>query len=165
MGAVYALFAVGFNVKWVKNKGKVLQKVYVTPSWVDFEPPPSIERGSGTPFAENDRLKNAEAIALNMIEGPEDVILDRKDNLYTVNRNGSIIRFFAPDYTVREEFARIGQMLNHGPKGYSGKFSILKSRCQKRFAQNMGAALFGVINCRAGDIDAQGLVGVAEAMF
>ncbi|MCA6100788.1 ABC transporter permease [Bradyrhizobium australafricanum] len=105
---IILLLAVGFNVKWVKNKGKVLQKVYVTPSWVDFEPPPSVERGSGTPFAENDRLKNAEAIALNMIEGPEDIILDRKDNLYTVNRNGSIIRFLAPDYTVREEFARIG---------------------------------------------------------
>lgn len=105
---IILLVAVGFNVKWVKNKGKVLQKVYVTPSWVDFEPPPSVERGSGTPFAENDRLKNAEAIALNKIEGPEDIILDRKDNLYTVNRNGSIIRFFAPDYEVREEFARIG---------------------------------------------------------
>ena len=33
---IILLVAVGFNVKWVKNKGKVLQKVYVTPSWVDF---------------------------------------------------------------------------------------------------------------------------------
>ena len=105
---IILLVAVGFNVKWVKNKGKVLQKVYVTPSWVDFAPPPSIARDSGTVFAENDRLKNAEPIALNKIEGPEDVILDRGDNLYTVNRNGSIIRFLAPDYAAREEFARIG---------------------------------------------------------
>ncbi len=59
-------------------------------------------------FAENDRLRDAEPIALNKIEGPEDIILDRQDNLYTVNRNGSIIRFKAPDYGVREEFARIG---------------------------------------------------------
>ena len=42
-------------------------------------------------FAEVDRLRNAEAIALNG---------DR--------RPGSIIRFLAPDYGVREEFARIG---------------------------------------------------------
>jgi ribose transport system permease protein len=105
---IILLVAVGFNVKWVKNKGKVLQKVYVVPSWVDFQPPPSIERDSGTVFAENDRLRDAEAIALNQIEGPEDIILDRQDNLYTVNRNGSIIRFQAPDYTAREEFARIG---------------------------------------------------------
>ncbi|MFV0281104.1 MAG: ABC transporter permease [Rhodoblastus sp.] len=105
---VILLAAVGINVKWVKNKGKVLQKVYVTPSWVDFEPPASIGRDSGTAFAENDRLRAAEAIALDKIEGPEDVILDRNDHIYTVNRNGSIIRFFAPDYTRREEFARIG---------------------------------------------------------
>ncbi len=102
------LVAVGFNVKWVKNKGKVQQKVYVVPSWVDFEPPASIARDSGTPFAENDRLRDAEAIALGQIEGPEDIILDRRDHLYTVTRNGSIVRFLAPDYTVREEFARIG---------------------------------------------------------
>ena len=102
------LIAVGFNVKWVKNKGKVQQKVYVVPSWVDFEAPPSIARDSGTPFAENDRLRDAEPIALGQIEGPEDMILDRSDNLYTVTRNGSIVRFAAPDYTVREEFARIG---------------------------------------------------------
>jgi ribose transport system permease protein len=105
---IILLVAVGFNVKWVKNKGKVQQKIYVVPSWVDFEPPPSIARGSGTPFAENDRLRDAEPIALNRIEGPEDIILDRRDNLYTVSRNGSIIRFRAPDYSVREEFARIG---------------------------------------------------------
>jgi ribose transport system permease protein len=108
MIGIVLLVAVGFNVKWVKNKGKVQQKVYVVPSWVDFEPPLSIARDSGTPFAENDRLLHAEAIGLGQIEGPEDVILDRNDNLYTVNRNGSIIRFLAPDYLVREEFARIG---------------------------------------------------------
>ncbi|MCG6203419.1 SMP-30/gluconolactonase/LRE family protein [Rhodopseudomonas sp. HC1] len=107
IGAIL-LAAVAFNVKFVKNKGKLLQKIYVTPSLVEFEPPASIARDSGTVFAENDRLKNAEAIALDKIEGPEDIILDEHDHLYTVNRNGSIIRFLAPDYEVREEFARIG---------------------------------------------------------
>ncbi len=107
IGIILLIF-VGFNVKWVKNKGKMLQKVYVVPSWIDFPPPPSIARDSGTVFAENDRLRDAEPIALNRIEGPEDVILDRMDNLYTVNRNGAIICFRAPDYTTREEFARIG---------------------------------------------------------
>jgi ribose transport system permease protein len=107
IGAIL-LAAVGFNVKFVKNKSKILQKIYVSPSLVEFTPPPSIERNSGTVFAENDRLKNAEAIALDRIEGPEDIILDRDDHLYTVNRNGSIIRFLAPNYERREEFARIG---------------------------------------------------------
>ncbi len=107
IGAIL-LAAVAFNVKFVKNKGKILQKIYVTPTLVEFNPPASIARDSGTVFAENDRLRNAEAIALDKIEGPEDIILDENDHLYTVNRNGSIIRFLAPDYEVREEFARIG---------------------------------------------------------
>lgn len=102
------LAAVAFNVKFVKNKGKLLQKIYVSPSLVEFQMPPSIQRDSGTPYAENDYLKDVEAIALGRIEGPEDVLLDRDDHLYTVNRNGSIIRFLAPNYTEREEFARIG---------------------------------------------------------
>jgi ribose transport system permease protein len=102
------LAAVGFNVKFVKNKSKILQKIYVSPTLVEFPSPPPIERDSGSVYAENDRLKQVEAIALDQIEGPEDVILDRHDHLYTVNRNGSIIRFLAPDYTQREEFARIG---------------------------------------------------------
>src|SRR6185437_4878341 len=89
IGAIL-LAAVGFNVKFVKNKSKLLQKIYVSPSLLVFSPPPSIERGSGTVFAENDRLKNAEPIALGRIEGPEDIIFDRNDHLYTVNRNGSI---------------------------------------------------------------------------
>jgi ribose transport system permease protein len=107
IGAIL-LAAVAFNVKFVKNKSKILQKIYVSPTLVEFSPPASIERGSATVFAENDRLKNAEAIALDRIEGPEDIILDRSNNLYTVNRNGSIIRFLAPNYERREEFARIG---------------------------------------------------------
>ena len=102
------LLAVGFNVKFVKHKSKILQKIYVSPTLVDFKAPPSIEWGSDSVFAENDRLSSVEAIALDKIEGPEDVILDRNDHLYTVNRNGAIIRFLAPDYEVREEFARIG---------------------------------------------------------
>jgi sugar lactone lactonase YvrE len=33
------------------------------------------------------------------VEGPEDVIFDRDDNLYCPNRHGDIVRFLAPDYT------------------------------------------------------------------
>ena len=39
IGAIL-LAAVGFNVKFVKNKSKILQKIYVSPSLVEFTPPP-----------------------------------------------------------------------------------------------------------------------------
>ena len=47
-------------------------------------------------------------IGLGRIEAPEDVILDRNDNLYAGSRHGDIIRFLAPDYEKMEVFAHIG---------------------------------------------------------
>ena len=35
-----------------------------------------------SPLAQNDRLIDAQAIGLDQVEGPEDVILDRQDRLY-----------------------------------------------------------------------------------
>ena len=102
------LTAVGVDVKWAKNRGKAIQKIYVNPGLVELTPPPSIERGSGTPFAQNDRLLGVEAIGLDQVEGPEDVILDRQDRLYGSTRDGNIIRFSGPNFEHREIFAHIG---------------------------------------------------------
>src|SRR6202035_4850876 len=76
---IILLAAVGIDVKWAKNRGKAIQKIYVNPAAVPLVDSPSLERGSNTPFAQNDRLINAEAIGLDQVEGPEDVILDRHD--------------------------------------------------------------------------------------
>ena len=56
----------------------------------------------------NDRLRNVETIGLGQVEGPEDVVLDREDNLYCGTRQGDIMRFLAPDYQKGEVFAHIG---------------------------------------------------------
>jgi ribose transport system permease protein len=102
------LAAVGIDVKWTKNRGKAIQKIYVNPAQVPLVTAPSLKRGSGTVFAQNDRLINAEAIGLNQVEGPEDVILDRQDRLYGSTRDGNIIRFSGPNFEHREVFAHIG---------------------------------------------------------
>jgi ribose transport system permease protein len=105
---VILLVAVGIDVKWTKNRGKAAQKIYVNPARVDLARAPSLQRGSGTPFAQNDRLINAEAIGLNQVEGPEDVIVDRQDRVYGSTRDGNIIRFSGPNFERREVFAHIG---------------------------------------------------------
>src|SRR6202021_3598290 len=102
------LVAVGIDVKWAKNRGKAIQKIYVNPAAVPLVDSPSLERGSHTPFALNDKLINAEAIGLNQIEGPEDVILDRHDRVYGSTRDGNIIPFSGPHFEKREVFAHIG---------------------------------------------------------
>ncbi len=105
---VILLAAVSIDVKWAKNRGKVVQKTYVNPARVPLAPSPAIARGSNSPFAQNDRLIAAEAIGLDQVEGPEDVILDRQDRLYGSTRDGNIIRFSGPSFARREVFAHIG---------------------------------------------------------
>jgi ribose transport system permease protein len=108
VNGVILLVAVGIDVKWAKNRGKAAQKIYVNPARLPLASAPSIEAGSGSPYAHNDRLVNAEAIGLNQVEGPEDVILDRQDRLYGSTRDGNIIRFSGPNFERREIFAHIG---------------------------------------------------------
>ncbi|WP_198083878.1 SMP-30/gluconolactonase/LRE family protein [Variovorax sp. E3] len=100
-------FAVAVDVRWVKNRDKVLSKVYVSPTFVAMPEAPKADV-SGSPYAINTRLRSSDAIGLGEIEGPEDVILDRQGNLYTGTRLGDIVRFFGPDFARSEVFCHIG---------------------------------------------------------
>jgi ribose transport system permease protein len=100
------LAAVAIDVRWLKNRHKVLSKVYVSPTYAALPPAPATEGSS--PYALNDRLRPVEAIGLDAIDGPEDVILDDDDNIYAGNRTGDIVRFFAPNYSHQEVFVHIG---------------------------------------------------------
>jgi ribose transport system permease protein len=102
------LVAIGVDVKWAKNRDKVIQKIYVNPAVLPLSRAPSIKRGSGSPYAQNDRLIGAQAIGLDGVEGPEDVILDRHDRVYGGTRDGNIIRFSGSNFEKREVFAHIG---------------------------------------------------------
>jgi ribose transport system permease protein len=99
------LFAVFIDVRWMKNRQKLLSKVYVSPTLIEMpEPRPT----SSGPFMLNDRLNAVEVIAQGEVESPEDVILDDDDMLYSGNRQGDIIRYFPPEYTRHEVYAHIG---------------------------------------------------------
>ncbi len=100
--------AVTLDIRWLKNRHKVLDEVYVTPIHHRMDDAPSALPGSGTPYALNNEISQTEYIGLDELEGPEDVILDREDNLYCGTRHGEIIRFFAPDYKESEVFAHTG---------------------------------------------------------
>src|SRR5207244_3204953 len=80
-GAIYStllaavlLVAVGADVKWAKNRGKAIQKIYVNPTIIEYAPLADTSPGTESPYAENTRLRDAEAIGLGQVEGPEDVI-------------------------------------------------------------------------------------------
>jgi ribose transport system permease protein len=106
--AMILLIAAAIDVRWIKNKHRIVSKVYVSPAYHDLPPAPSAKIDSGTVWALNDKLKDVMVIGEGRIEGAEDVILDRHDNLYGGSRHGDIIRFFPPDYQRMEIFAHIG---------------------------------------------------------
>lgn len=104
LGVILAL-AVVIDVKWVKNRAKVLSSVYVSPTFMQLPACPSTSDG---PYALNDKLANVELIGLGEIDGPEDPVLDEAGNLYAGTRHGDIIRFLAPDFVTQEVFVHIG---------------------------------------------------------
>jgi ribose transport system permease protein len=106
--ALILLIAAMIDIRWQKNRNRIVSKVYVSPTYHELPPPPSTTVGAGGPFEQNNKLKDVSLIGLGRIEGPEDVILDRNDNLYAGSRHGDIIRFLAPDYEKMEVFAHIG---------------------------------------------------------
>ena len=87
---------------------KVLNKAYVSPTYLALPPNPETREGSGSIYEVNNRLGEAGVIGQGELDGPEDVILDEDDHLYCGSRHGDVIRFFAPDYTRHEVYAHIG---------------------------------------------------------
>ncbi len=105
---IVLLIAVGVDVKWLKNRYKIIAKVYVSPSYLKLPTAPDTDADAGGAYAVNDRLKTVNTIGLGTVEGPEDVILDRAGNLYTGTRHGDIVKFSGPDFTKHEVLAHIG---------------------------------------------------------
>ncbi len=107
LAAILVLAAV-IDVRWLKNRQRIISKVYVSPTYFALPPAPSCAAEGESAYAVNNRLRDVSLIGLGQIESPEDVILDRDDNLYAGSRHGDVIRFLAPDYQRMEVYAHIG---------------------------------------------------------
>jgi ribose transport system permease protein len=105
---IILLLTILIDVRWVKNRFKLLNKVYVSPTYFKLASPASIDSGSKSPYAVNDKLKNVSVIGLGKVEGPEDVLLDDDDNLYAGSRHGDIVRFYGKNHEKMEVFAHVG---------------------------------------------------------
>lgn len=105
---IVLMLAVALDVRWLKNRSKLMSQVYVSPTYFALPDLQSTRSDSGSVYVLNDKLRDVDLIGLGELDGPEDVILDRQDNLYCGSRQGDIIRFFAPDYKRHEIFAHIG---------------------------------------------------------
>ncbi|WP_431512156.1 ABC transporter permease [Variovorax sp. DAIF25] len=107
LAAILVLAAV-IDVRWLKNRQRIISKVYVSPTYFALPPAPASSGDGAGVYAVNNKLRDVTLIGLGRIESPEDVILDRGDNLYAGSRHGDVIRFLAPDYERMEVYAHIG---------------------------------------------------------
>ncbi len=105
---IILLLTILIDVRWVKNRFKLLNKVYVSPTFFKLASPASIAANSSSPYAVNDKLKDVAVIGLGKVEGPEDVLLDDDDNLYAGSRHGDIVRFYGKNHEKMEVFAHVG---------------------------------------------------------
>ncbi len=106
--AAILIIAAVVDVRWLKNRQRIISKVYVSPTYHALPPAASCSTTGVGVWALNDRLRDVTLIGLGRIEAPEDVILDRHDNLYAGSRHGDVMKFYAPDYERMEVYAHIG---------------------------------------------------------
>ena len=105
MGAILIVI-LSADTKFRKHKHRLLASTYVDPT--EFRVAQVAGANGFMPGEIAPKLAGAELLASGMIDGPEDVILDRDDNLYCGTRDGRLIRLAAPDYSCVETFAQIG---------------------------------------------------------
>jgi ribose transport system permease protein len=150
------LFAVGIDVKWMKNRLKILRRAYVSPTYFALQPCPETAVGSGSPYEVNDKLSDAIGIGVGQLDGPEDVILDEEDNLYCGSRHGDVLRFFPPDHERFEVYAHIGghplgMAFNRERElvvcvGGMGLYKITKDRDVVKLSDETNRSLWSVID-------------------
>ena len=106
--ATILVLAAVIDVRWLKNRQRIISKVYVSPAYQALAPLVDCTSVTTGPYVLNNKLRDVELIGVGKVEAPEDVILDRHDNLFAGSRHGDIVLFHAPDYRRMEVFAHIG---------------------------------------------------------
>lgn len=104
--AVILLVFAAADLKWGKNRGKAIQKIYMAPGRFRLRASPDIYERGGV-WALNNRLTGAEAIGRGELDGPEDVVADQAGRLYCGDRRGFLWRFDGPT-AEPELLARVG---------------------------------------------------------
>lgn len=104
--AVILLTFAAIDLKWGKNRGRAIQKIYLVPGRTNAVPSPDIYE-PGSVWELNDRLTGITAIGTGVLDGPEDVVVDRNGRIYCGDRRGWLWRMDGVD-AEPQLLARIG---------------------------------------------------------
>lgn len=98
------LLSVAVDTRFTINRLRIIHRLYVSPIRRSYS---QLENLTGA-YERNGRLAEAEAIGLETIEGPEDIVIAPDGALYAGTREGEVFRFDGPDWTRQEVHCRIG---------------------------------------------------------
>jgi ribose transport system permease protein len=119
------LLAVGVDVKWRKNLGRIIAKIYLDPARLVLPPMPDVRLGAPGPYALNYDLRGIYSIGFQgrdyvgqedyilddremRLNGPEDAAIDREGRVYVGTSTGLVLRFSGANFGDREVYAAIG---------------------------------------------------------
>jgi len=103
---VVLLLVLTFDSGFRRNRHRLLAGTYLNPASLAFAQPTQAD--FFVPRNGETLLAGAELLGEGQIDGPEDVILDRDDNLYCGTRDGRIVKLSAPHYDRAETYAKTG---------------------------------------------------------
>ena len=104
--AIVLLVFAAIDLKWGKNRGKAIQKIYLVPGHVHIEKSPDLYE-PGSVWSLNNRLTGAQPLGEGVLDGPEDVVIDSSGAIYCGDRRGWIWRIADPE-SKPQLLARVG---------------------------------------------------------
>ena len=104
--ALTLLVFAGMDLKWGKNRGKAISKIYLVPGRFKTGNCPDIY-APGSVWKVNDRLTGAQPIGQGVLDGPEDVIVGQDGTIYCGDRRGFVWKMRDSD-SPPELLARVG---------------------------------------------------------
>jgi ribose transport system permease protein len=103
--------AVFVDVRWMKNRHKLLNKVYVSPTYYKLPQAQSTKPGSGSPYALNDKLKDVGAIGLGRSTPPRTRSSTSTTTSISAAGTATSSAISAPTtHAPREVYAHVGGM-------------------------------------------------------
>lgn len=106
LAVILILFTI-IDLKYSKNLDRAIQKIFMVPAAIRLGELIDVNELDSV-YRPNRALTDAEPIGLGLLDGPEDVVLDRQGRLYCGDRRGYVWQFSGPNLEDGRIFSRVG---------------------------------------------------------
>jgi ribose transport system permease protein len=94
------------------------------PEYLKLPSPPVVSSAASLSWELNDRLKEAELLALGQVEGPNEIAFDHAGDAYVGSRHGDVQKLSAPNFAEPSLVAHIGSSIAGLAFGQKGELFV-----------------------------------------